>query len=116
MMPLKRVVTLLGVSRASLWRASKSGIPGFPPPITLRGRVYWRENDLPVLKAALLRYQGRYAFEHERRLAKLRAARSEARSDKKKKRPASLAASGIRQPDLFGAVDAMAPGGAEARR
>jgi hypothetical protein len=79
--------------------------------------VYWREHDLPALKSALQRYQGRCAFEHDRRLAKLRAARSEARSPgKKKKRPASRSASDIRQPDLFGAADAMAPGGAETRR
>jgi hypothetical protein len=31
--------------------------------------LYWREQDLPAIESAMLRYQGRCAFEAERRAA-----------------------------------------------
>lgn len=113
LVPQKRVAAELGVSRSSLWRASRSSIPGFPPPIILRARVYWREADLPALKAALERFQGRKAFEKERRHAKARAALADATGLKPKRRKRSAM---LRQPDLFGGDDVAAPDGAEARR
>jgi predicted DNA-binding transcriptional regulator AlpA len=110
LVPQKRVAAELGVSRSSLWRASRSAIPGFPPPVVLRARVYWREADLPALKTALQRFQGRKAFEKERRHAKACAARAAVASRKPKRgRRATMA----RQPDLFGDADAAAPLGAE---
>lgn len=112
LVPQKRIAAELGVSRSSLWRASRSSIPGFPPPIILRARVYWRRSDLPALKAAFDRFQGRKAFEKERRHAKARAALAEATSLKTKRR---TRAGPIRQPDLFGEADAAAPIGAEKR-
>ncbi len=110
LIPQKRIAAELGVSRSSLWRASRSALSGFPAPIVLRGRVYWRTTDLPALKAALERFQGRSAFEKARRHAKARATLAEAAGLKRKrrKRAASLC-----QPDLFGAPDAGAPMGAE---
>jgi predicted DNA-binding transcriptional regulator AlpA len=110
LVPLKRVAADLGVSRSTLWRASRSAIPGFPRPLVLRARVYWLRGDLPALKAAMDRFQGRRAFEAERRHAKARAALAQASGLKSKRRkPAST----IPQPDLFGAADAAGPGGAE---
>lgn len=112
LVPQKRIAAELGVSRSSLWRASRSSIPGFPPPIVLRARVYWQRSDLPALKAALDRFQGRKAFEKERRHAKACAALAEATGLKSKRR---TRAAMIRQPDLFGETDAAAPIGAEKR-
>lgn len=110
LVPQKRVAALLGVSRSSLWRASRSGIQGFLAPTIVGSRVYWREKDLPALKAALDRFPGRKAFEQERRHARARAALAQAVSGRAKKRKP---ASPLRQPDLFGEPDVVAPGGAE---
>jgi predicted DNA-binding transcriptional regulator AlpA len=112
LVPQKRVAAELGVSRSSLWRASRSAIPGFPPPIVLRARVYWLRADLPALKAAFERFQGRKAFESERRHAKARAALAEATGLKPKRRKRAAT---LRQPDLFGEADAAAPIGTEKR-
>jgi len=110
LVPQKRIAAELGVSRSSLWRASRSSIPGFPPPIVVRARVYWQRSDLPALKAALDRFQGRKAFEKERRHAKARAALAEATRLKAKRRKGTAI---LRQPDLFGGDDVAAPNGAE---
>lgn len=112
LVPQKRIAAELGVSRSSLWRARHSSIPGFPQPIVLRARVYWREADLPALKAALERFQGRKAFEKERRHAKARAALAEATGLKPQRRQRAAI---LRQPDLFGGDDVAAPNGAEVR-
>ena len=110
LVPQKRVAAELGVSRSSLWRASRSAIPGFPSPVVLRARVYWVRSDLPALRIAMDRFQGRSAFEAERRHAKARAALAEATGLKPKRRKQ---ASAIPQPDLFDAPDTAGPGGAE---
>lgn len=73
----------------------------------LRARVYWLRSDLPALMVAMDRFQGRSAFEAERRHAKARAALAEG----KPKRPKQSNA--IPQPDLFDASDTAGPGGAE---
>ncbi|MBL8559447.1 MAG: hypothetical protein JNM47_12040 [Hyphomonadaceae bacterium] len=110
LVPQKRVAAELGVSRSSLWRASRSAIPGFPSPVVLRARVYWLRSDLPALRVAMDRFQGRSAFEAERRHAKARAALAEATGLKPKRRKQSSA---IPQPDLFDGPDTAGPGGAE---
>lgn len=110
LVPQKRIAAELGVSRSSLWRASRSSIPDFPAPVVLRARVYWLSTDLPALRLAMERFQGRKAFEKERRHAKVRAALVEAAGLKPKRRKQATA---LRQPDLFDAADAVAPGGAE---
>jgi predicted DNA-binding transcriptional regulator AlpA len=112
LVPQKRIAAELGVSRSSLWRASRSSIPGFPPPVVLRARVYWLRTDLPALKAALDQFQGRKAFEKERRHAKARAALAEATGLKPKRRKGTAI---LGQTDLFGGDDVAAPSGAEAR-
>ncbi|MEQ1708833.1 MAG: hypothetical protein ABL864_10960 [Terricaulis sp.] len=112
--PLKRVAANLGISRSSLWRACKSNIPDVPPPLVVRGRVYWRRSDLPELEAALARYPGRVAFERECRHAKARVALAEAiAASARRKRIAKRRVPDVRQPDLFGAADSLAPAGAE---
>lgn len=111
--PLKRVMAELCVSRSSLWRAINSKIEGLPAPLVRRGRVFWREEDLPALKNALTRYAGRGAFERDRRHAKVRAAAAAAKV-MKRYRAVKPKTSEIRQPDLFGAADSVAPTGAEA--
>jgi len=108
LVPQKRVAADLGVSRSSLWRASRSAIPGFPAPVIVRARVYWREADLPALKAALERFEGRTAFERARRFAKACAAREDAAGAKPKRGKGTGPA---RHPDLFG--EAAAPQGGE---
>lgn len=110
LVPQKRVAAELGVSRSSLWRASRSAIPGFPPPVVLRGRVYWLRSDMPAVRVAMDRFQGRSAFEAARRHAKARAALDGATGPKPKRRKH---ASTIPQPDLFDAADTVGSGGAE---
>lgn len=112
LIPLKRITARLGVSRATLWRVSRS--PGFPAPVKTLGRIYWRACDLPGMEAALDRFQGRSAFERERRHAKARQAASKAMAAAamKSKRVRS-AIGGLAQLDLFAAAATPAPGGAE---
>jgi hypothetical protein len=106
LVPQKRIAAELGISRSSLWRASRSAIPGFPAPVVLRARVYWLRTDLPALRAAMKRFQGRSVFEAERRYAKARAAVAEATGVKAKRRVRAVA---LIRPDLF-VADVAAPG------
>jgi predicted DNA-binding transcriptional regulator AlpA len=112
LIPLKRITGRLGISRATLWRVSRSA--GFPAPVKVLGRVYWRARDLLEMEAALDRFQGRSAFERERRHAKARQAATTAMAAaaKKPKRVRSPV-SALAQPDLFGAAATLAPGDAE---
>jgi hypothetical protein len=66
LVPLKVVLGELGVSRNTLWRASRSGIVGFPPPVVVRRLVYGRGRDIEKLEEALMSYKGRVVFERER--------------------------------------------------
>lgn len=114
LVPLKRVAAELSVSRATLWRASRSNIPGFPAATKQRGRSFWRREDLPALEMALDVFQGRGAFERARRHSKAckalaRVVASRATHPQRRKQPAT----DLRQPDLFGGPLAQAPGGAE---
>jgi predicted DNA-binding transcriptional regulator AlpA len=112
LIPLKCMIAELGVSRATFWRLSRT--PGFPPPLKMLSRLYWREGDLAAMEAALDRFQGRSVFERERRHAKARQAvtKATAASAKKPKRVRTVANT-LAQPDLFGGPVAPAPGGAE---
>lgn len=112
LIPLKRVTARLGVSRATLWRVSRSS--GFPAPVKILGRVYWRGCDLPEMETALDRYQGRSAFERERRHAKACQAATKAMAAvAKKSRRLRTTMNTLAQPDLFGGPVASAPRGAE---
>ncbi len=102
LIPLKQVAGVLGVSRSTLWRARKGGGDDFPPPLVRQGRVYWRHADLPALREALSRYQGRIAFEIEQRHVKVRAARADAAVRGGRMRAAQRNMSDLRQADLFG--------------
>ena len=99
LMPLKRVADELGVSRATLWRARRSDLPGFPAPLIIRRLVYWRRADLRRLEDALMLYQGRVRFERgrdaQRKVDKLRQT-----TVQRAKRPRSRK-KGLLQPDLF---------------
>jgi predicted DNA-binding transcriptional regulator AlpA len=110
LIPQKRVMAELNISRSSLWRAIQSDIEGFPAPTIVRSRLYWRPSELPALRAALDQFRGRKAFEQNRRHARAVAARAEATGLLAKTRKAKPA---VAQPDLFGEADAPAPQGAE---
>ena len=112
LIPLKRIAARLGISRATLWRVSRT--PGFPPPVRMLGRIYWREPDLADMEAALDCFQGRSAFERERRRAKACQAATKARAAvARKSRRLRPTTNTLAQPDLFGGPAAPAPGGAE---
>jgi predicted DNA-binding transcriptional regulator AlpA len=112
LIPLKRVAARLGVSRATFWRVSRGA--DFPTPEKMLGRLYWRASDLAEMEAALDAFQGRSAFERERRRAKACQAATKAMAAQIKK-PKRIRArtDGVAQPDLFGGSLASAPGGAE---
>jgi hypothetical protein len=63
----KRVAYEMGVSQTTLWRASRSDLPNFPPPVVIRKKIYWRKADLAALEDALMYYQGRGVFERGRK-------------------------------------------------
>lgn len=112
LIPLKRLTGRLGVSRATLWRVSRSA--GFPAPVKVLGRIYWRACDLPEMEAGLDRFQGRSAFERDRRHAKAyKTAAKVVAANVKKQRRVRVRIGPLAQPDLFGAAAAPAPGGAE---
>lgn len=102
-MPQKVVAEDNCVSLVTLWRARRSGIPGFPEPVMYRHMVCWRRRDLAKLEDALLRYDGRCKFEarrvHEKRVAALSKARG--RNKKMLKKPRGLPAKDSKQQDLF---------------
>ena len=110
--PLKRLIAQLGVSRATFWRVSRTS--GFPAPVKILGRIYWRGSDLAAMEAALDRFQGRGVFERERRHAKARQAAMKAMAaHAKKPKRVRVRIGPLSQPDLFGGPAAPAPGGAE---
>jgi predicted DNA-binding transcriptional regulator AlpA len=81
-LPLKAIIDDLGVSRWTLWRAARSDIPGFPMPIKVGRQLFWKKTELDALEAALLRFDGRCAFDcrrsHEKKLKALTKARPQA--------------------------------------
>jgi hypothetical protein len=99
LVPQKVVADDLCVSLATLWRARRSNLPGFPAPVIVRNMVFWRKADLGKLEDALMQFQGRGKFEQERehskRIAVLAKARSQPKRIKRTRRPDE------RQRDLF---------------
>lgn len=97
LIPQKAVADDLCVSITTLWRARRSKLDGFPPPVIVQGAVFWKKTDLPQLEDALLTFKGRGVFERnreaERKLKRLRAAKPAA--SKAAKRPP------LPQRDLF---------------
>ena len=99
LVPLKKVLGALGVSRATLWRASKS-VASFPAPTLVGGRVYWRSNELGTLRDSLDAFRGRNAFEREQRFERLKAAKTNAAASRRSR--SKLEGASVQQPDLFG--------------
>ena len=99
LVPQKVVADDLCVSLATLWRARRSNLPGFPAPVIVRNMVFWRKADLGKLEDALMQFQGRGKFEQERQRTKRIAAMAKARAQPKRikrgRRPDE------RQRDLF---------------
>jgi hypothetical protein len=99
LVPQKVVADDLCVSLATLWRARRSNLPGFPAPVIVRNMVFWKKADLGKLEDALLHFEGRGKFEQERerskRVAVLAKARPQPKRIKRARRPDE------RQRDLF---------------
>ena len=99
LVPQKVVADDLCVSLATLWRARRSNLPGFPAPVIVRNMVFWRKADLDKLEDALMQFAGRGKFEEERqrskRIAALAKARPQTKRIKRTRRPDE------RQRDLF---------------
>jgi hypothetical protein len=83
LVPQKVVADDLCVSLATLWRARRSNLPGFPAPVIVRNMVFWRRADLGKLEDALMQFQGRGKFEQERERSKRIAVMMKARSQSK---------------------------------
>jgi predicted DNA-binding transcriptional regulator AlpA len=102
LVPYKVVLAEMGVSRNTMWRAARSNIAGFPPPIVIRRLVFWKRGDLERLEEALMRYQGRCAFERQRsankKVASLKKTKANLEKPTRKRSAKRLAA----QMDLFG--------------
>ncbi|GIK48853.1 MAG: hypothetical protein KJZ75_15485 [Hyphomonadaceae bacterium] len=97
LVPQKVVADDLCVSLATLWRARRSNLPGFPAPVIVRNMVFWRKADLGKLEDALMQFQGRGKFEQERQRTKRIAAmaKTQPKRIKRARRPDE------RQRDLF---------------
>ena len=99
LVPQKVVADDLCVSLATLWRARRSNLPGFPAPVIVRNMVFWRKADLDKLEDALMQFAGRGKFEEERqrskRIAAMTKARPQTKRIKRTRRPDE------RQRDLF---------------
>jgi predicted DNA-binding transcriptional regulator AlpA len=107
LVPLKRVLDEVGVSRATLWRALKSDIEGFPKPTIIRGRVHWRRKEVAAIDLALDAYGGRGAFDEKRRRDRIRPEERhkmllELKKISRRRRRAQPRAGNGAQPDLFG--------------
>lgn len=71
--PLKRVLQVCDVSRATLWRVSRDGAEAFPKPVRQGGRLYWRVEDLAAIKSAIMSFEGRTVFDRRRATARHRS-------------------------------------------
>jgi predicted DNA-binding transcriptional regulator AlpA len=100
LIPLKVVAEEVGMSRTSLWRATRSEIPGFPRPVVIRRLVYWKRKDIERLDEALTRYRGRVSFERQRQ-ARQKIERLKKKNAKPSRRPRSSFPATPPQLDLF---------------
>lgn len=99
LVPQKVIADDLCVSIVTLWRARRSGIPGFPEPVVIRNMVFWRKADVEQLEDALMRFEGRGKFERDRTSSRRNAELARSRpSGSRKKR---LLQSHREQLDLF---------------
>lgn len=73
LVPHKKMLVKLGLSRTSVWRALQSPAKDFPRPIVVRRKLSWRAEDLPLIADAMKCYAGRGHFDKARRVEKLSA-------------------------------------------
>lgn len=107
LVPLKRVLEAVGVSRATLYRAAHSGIEGFPQPTKRRGRLYWRAGEISAIEHGLDEYEGRGVFDQKKRNERQRLktrheALSELKLSKRGRRKRDSVRKKPSQGDLFG--------------
>lgn len=101
LVPLKRAAEAIGVSRTSLWRARQCAIADFPEPVLVGRLIYWRRADIPKLDEAMLRYEGRGAFEKRRDHARKVRVLSAKRTNQPKRKHAPQGEPDPAQQDLF---------------
>lgn len=97
-LPLKAIVEDLGVSRWTLWRAARSDIPDFPKPKKVGRQLYWKKTEFDALENALLRFEGRCAFDRKREHEKKVRALTRTRAAAAHRKPVSRR---TQQQDLF---------------
>lgn len=102
---LKRVLSEVGVSRSTLWRALNSKIGGFPQPVIVRRRVYWRRKELAAIDQAMDAYRGRLAFDAMRRRDRARFALIQLKQAEFRQRRKAIRVRMPSQVDLFTATD-----------
>jgi|CXWL01.1.fsa_nt_gi predicted DNA-binding transcriptional regulator AlpA len=103
LVPHKTMLTRLGLSRTSVWRAMHSNMPDFPKPVIIRRKVLWNADDVARIASCMERYCGRGEFDKARRVSKLIAqSASKAETRIKGKRKKAKPDSDRRQLDLFG--------------
>ncbi len=73
LVPHKKMLVKLGLSRTSVWRALQSRAKDFPKPVIVRRKLSWRAEDLPLIADAMKCYAGRGHFDKARRVEKLSA-------------------------------------------
>lgn len=72
LVPLKRVLKLCDVSRATLWRVSHA-VEGFPNATKRGRRLFWREDEIEGVKRAIAAFEGRTTFDRKRKSERRRA-------------------------------------------
>lgn len=73
LIPHKKMLVKLGLSRTSVWRAMQSRAKDFPKPVIVRKKLSWWVEDLPLIADAMKGYSGRGHFEKARLVEKLSA-------------------------------------------
>lgn len=56
LVPLKLVLHMCNVSRATLWRVSRADKKAFPSGIRRAGRLYWRSEDIASIQIAIEKF------------------------------------------------------------
>ena len=106
LVPLKRVLTLCNISRATLWRVSRAGVEGFPRATKQNGRIYWGKDQLAAIKDAISKFEGRTVFDQRRANARRAKERQRERlicgKEAKLGRRRRASAKPLAQGDLFG--------------
>ena len=105
LVPLKRVLGEIGISRSTLWRALNSKIPGFPDPTLVGRRLHWTREELVAIDRAMGVYRGRVAFDAMRRRDRARFALIQLKQAERRQRRKAIRVRMPDQVDLFTAMD-----------